>query len=340
MKKHPKITIVIPTYNEEKNIEKCLKSIFRQNYPQDKLEIILVDNYSKDKTVAVAKQFPVKIIYSRLKNPERSKMLAFRQAQGELFYYLDADVELVGRNWFVKMLKPLLEDATLIGSFTHKYQKPGDVPVNRYLTYHLTQCDPVYEFFSVSIPSTVIEEKKGYKVCFYKPGKIPPAGRCLYWREKLLKTTVAQMDKFMELDILEILAKAGYQRFAWVPSAGVYHCHIQGLKELFKKRLRNIEMVYLPDYSHRHFTWFDFRSSRGILKIIIWVLYAHLIFPAILKGAYKALKHRDIYCLLYEPILTIILTDVIIYGFLKQPRGRQFFLRCLKASLAIKDEDE
>ena len=332
----PTISIVIPTYNEEKNIGNCLKNIFRQNYPKDKLEIFVVDNYSKDKTVEIARQFAVKIIYNKAKYytpAEHSKMLAFRKAKGELFIYIDADVEFVGHQWLIKMVKPLLEDPEIIGSFTHNFQKPGDSPLNRYLTHHLTQCDPVYEFFSVSIPSTVIEERKGYRVCFFKPGKIPPEGMCLYWREKLLRTEVTKMDRFMELDILEILAKAGYQKFAWVPSAGIYHSHAKTLKQLFRKRIRNVERSYLPDYANRHFTWFDFRSKRGILKILVWVLYAHLIFPSILRGIYKTFKYKDAYCLIYEPILTVVLTDVLIYGFLKDPKGRKLIFEMVKRLL-------
>lgn len=335
MKQLPSITIAIPTLNEEKRIAACLESVFCQEYPRKKLEVIVVDHYSEDETVQIAQKYPVKILYNDAPRGtgEFGKMIAFRKARGELFYYLDADVELVGKNWFMKMIKPLLENPDIIASFTHKFQKTGSRPLNRYLTYHFTQCDPIYEFFSVSIPSTVIEKRRGYNICFFRSGQIPPEGRCLYWRKKLLKAGIAKMDKFMELDILEILAKFGYQKFAWVPSAGIYHTHAHGLKQLFKKRLRNVNEVYLPDYAHRHFTWFDFRSPKGILKILIWVIYAHLIFPSILKGIYKSLKYKDIYCLIYEPILTVALTDVIIYGFLKNPKGRKLIFEIIKCLL-------
>ncbi|KKP80023.1 MAG: Glycosyl transferase family 2 [Candidatus Levybacteria bacterium GW2011_GWB1_35_5] len=50
----PKISIVIPTLNEEKNIKKCLESIFCQDYPSDKLEVLIVDDDSEDQTVKIA----------------------------------------------------------------------------------------------------------------------------------------------------------------------------------------------------------------------------------------------------------------------------------------------
>ncbi|MBM3283586.1 glycosyltransferase [Candidatus Gottesmanbacteria bacterium] len=44
----PLVSIVIPTLNEEKNIGRCLESILDQTYKN--IEIIVVDNNSKDKT--------------------------------------------------------------------------------------------------------------------------------------------------------------------------------------------------------------------------------------------------------------------------------------------------
>src|SRR3989344_6412314 len=116
MKNLPPISIIVPTLNEEKNIEKCLNSIFIQNYPKSRLEVIVVDDKSTDKTIEIAKQFPVKVLISGRRHGEISKMIGFKAARGEFAIYLDADVELIGKDWFQKMLKPLLEDQQIIGS--------------------------------------------------------------------------------------------------------------------------------------------------------------------------------------------------------------------------------
>lgn len=49
----PKVSIVIPAYNEEKNIRECLNSVFEMNYPKDKLEITVVDDGSTDNTLKI-----------------------------------------------------------------------------------------------------------------------------------------------------------------------------------------------------------------------------------------------------------------------------------------------
>ncbi|HNL86302.1 MAG TPA: glycosyltransferase, partial [Methanoregulaceae archaeon] len=44
------ISVIVPAYNEEKNIGMCLQSLSRQTIPRDSYEIIVVDGGSKDRT--------------------------------------------------------------------------------------------------------------------------------------------------------------------------------------------------------------------------------------------------------------------------------------------------
>ncbi|HDY87235.1 MAG TPA: glycosyltransferase, partial [bacterium] len=79
--------------NEEKNIANCLQSIKKQQYPQKKIEIIVVDNYSTDKTVDTAGQF-TDAIYKH--GPERSAQRNFgaEKAHGKYILIIDADMIL------------------------------------------------------------------------------------------------------------------------------------------------------------------------------------------------------------------------------------------------------
>jgi len=47
-KDFPLVSIIIPCRNEEKYISKCLDSIIAQDYPRDKLEVLVVDGRSED----------------------------------------------------------------------------------------------------------------------------------------------------------------------------------------------------------------------------------------------------------------------------------------------------
>jgi cellulose synthase/poly-beta-1,6-N-acetylglucosamine synthase-like glycosyltransferase len=92
-------TILIPARNEEKNIVDCLQSIQQLNYPKVLIEVIVIDDFSDDKTVAIAKQFEgVKVI--GLKEIVKEKINSYKkkaieagveQATGKYIVTTDAD---------------------------------------------------------------------------------------------------------------------------------------------------------------------------------------------------------------------------------------------------------
>jgi len=82
-----RISVILATFNEEKNLEDCLESV-RQLAD----EIIIVDGTSTDKTVSIARKYTDKIFVR--KNPlmfHLNKQLAIEKATGEWILYLDAD---------------------------------------------------------------------------------------------------------------------------------------------------------------------------------------------------------------------------------------------------------
>lgn len=91
---NPLVSVVITTKNEEKNIETCIKSILAQTYPQESIEIIVVDNNSTDKTKELAQKYTQKVFN---KGPERSAQRNYgllEKSSGGYLLYLDADMIL------------------------------------------------------------------------------------------------------------------------------------------------------------------------------------------------------------------------------------------------------
>ena len=87
------VSIIITTKNEEKNIANCLESIRRQTYPQNLLEVIVVDNGSTDQTKQISRKYTAKVFD---KGPERSaqRNYGMKMARGKYLMYLDADMIL------------------------------------------------------------------------------------------------------------------------------------------------------------------------------------------------------------------------------------------------------
>ena len=53
----PEVSIVIPCYNEEEKIKECLDAVYAQDYPQEKIEVIVVDDGSTDDTLKILSDY-------------------------------------------------------------------------------------------------------------------------------------------------------------------------------------------------------------------------------------------------------------------------------------------
>jgi len=88
---YPLVSIVIPTFNSEKTIGKCLESIRDQTYKN--VEIIVVDKFSEDKTVEIAKSYGARIIQDYGERA-RAKNIGLKHAKGKYVLFVDSDMEL------------------------------------------------------------------------------------------------------------------------------------------------------------------------------------------------------------------------------------------------------
>ncbi len=88
----PLVSILIPTLNAENTLEKCLVSIVSQTYKN--LEIIVVDKFSVDNTVNVARRYGARVFSHP--GPERTSQVNYgaKIASGEYIYYIGADFVL------------------------------------------------------------------------------------------------------------------------------------------------------------------------------------------------------------------------------------------------------
>ena len=94
LKSFPKVSVIIPAYNEEKKIAECIESLLNMDYQKNKLEIIVVDDGSTDGTAKVAAGFePRGIVLVKKKNGGKGSALnaGLAKASGEFVACMDAD---------------------------------------------------------------------------------------------------------------------------------------------------------------------------------------------------------------------------------------------------------
>ncbi len=106
-----KLTAIVPTYNEEKNIEECLKSISFAD------EIIVVDSFSTDKTIEIAKKYADRVVQHEYRYSAAQKNWIIPQASNEWILIVDADERVPAelREEILQTLANPLCDAYWIG---------------------------------------------------------------------------------------------------------------------------------------------------------------------------------------------------------------------------------
>ncbi|MFA5381667.1 MAG: glycosyltransferase family 2 protein, partial [Candidatus Micrarchaeia archaeon] len=92
----PLVSIIIPTYNEPvENLEKTLKYILNSNYPKNKLEIIIVDDGSKNDSCSIVyqkyKKYNIKLYKKENGGPASAKNYGIEKAKGEFIGTIDSD---------------------------------------------------------------------------------------------------------------------------------------------------------------------------------------------------------------------------------------------------------
>ena len=92
-KKRIEISVVVPTYNSEKTIEKCVKSIINSDYTN--FELIIVDDFSTDNTKRLISKIKVRKVFNQ-KNmgAAYSRNIGARLVKGYLIVFIDSDVEI------------------------------------------------------------------------------------------------------------------------------------------------------------------------------------------------------------------------------------------------------
>ncbi len=119
-----KVSIIVPAYNEEENIEATLKSLLSQTYKN--YEIIVVDNNSKDRTKEIAQKY-VRMVTETKQGYIYAVIRGVEETDGEIITICDAD-SIYPKNWLEKMVKPF-EDPEVVATYGTTIFKDGNIIV-------------------------------------------------------------------------------------------------------------------------------------------------------------------------------------------------------------------
>lgn len=103
-KTQPTVSVVIPARNAEDMIENCLRSLSQLDYPKDRVEIIIADGLSTDRTREVAEDYGARVIVNQKIRVVSGRNVGFETAHGELIAFSDADC-VMDKNWLKNSVK-------------------------------------------------------------------------------------------------------------------------------------------------------------------------------------------------------------------------------------------
>lgn len=103
-KQAPLVSVIIPTYNYGKYLEKCIESVVQQKF-DGSMEIIVVDDGSEDNTEEVVSRYPAKYLRLEHKGVSHARNIGLAESKGEWIAFIDADDRWTEDKLFLQLEK-------------------------------------------------------------------------------------------------------------------------------------------------------------------------------------------------------------------------------------------
>jgi len=183
--KFPLISIITPTFNSGKTIEKTLKSIRKQTYPQERIEIMIIDGGSRDDTVKIAKKYKCRVIPNLKIDIINAGHLGYTKAKGKYYLGLAPDEVLENPNSLKLKISAFRKDPNIRAVIASGYKTPENMSsINHYINefgdpfslfYYRESSEYTRQLSSFKKKYEVIREDKNCAVfSFNNTEKLPP----------------------------------------------------------------------------------------------------------------------------------------------------------------------
>lgn len=325
LKNLPEISFIIPTLNAGTLLSKCLASIKSQNYPKNKIEIIIADGGSIDDTLSVAKSYGAKIVRNRDVHQEPGKTYGSKLAMGEILFFIDSDNVLTRKDWLLLMTRPYLENPHIIGLLPQTEPSPDSNSLNQYFGYLFTDPFTWFVYKDAANPKDYDRIYKPLKITeYYKIYKFLPNNHPLFGLAQGVGIKAEYKEKTLGCndDILagiRLISQGGL--IAYVPKASIYHYHVNGFTQFIKKyrwRIRNnlIQKVRGMGFLQRE----SYMSSRRKCMKMLFIPYAFSIIFPLLDSIILSVKYKNI-VMMWHLLACLTLAIEISYEVIKFKMG-------------------
>ncbi|HET9062509.1 MAG TPA: glycosyltransferase [Candidatus Binatia bacterium] len=85
-------SVIVPVYNAEKTVDRCIDALLAQDYPRSKIEILMVDNNSSDRSAErMGRRVGIRVLSEPRQSPYIARNLALTASRGDVVAFTDAD---------------------------------------------------------------------------------------------------------------------------------------------------------------------------------------------------------------------------------------------------------
>ncbi|MCZ7393671.1 MAG: glycosyltransferase [Candidatus Methanoperedens sp.] len=274
----PFVSIIVPSYNEEKVIKRRIENLLCLNYPKDKYEVIVVDSGSKDRTVELVENIitqdsdpPLKLIREKERKGKSSAInLSKNHAKGNIVLITDAN-SLFDKNVLMEMMP--------------HFKNPDVGAVSgRYIVSNPNKTLTSSEMFYWEIEDIIMKGESLLDSISTVIGTISA------WRKDLMDFNSLTISE--DLDMTIQVRRKGY-KIKYEPLASVYEPAATTYEDQIKQRKRTSTGTIQNIFKH----FFFFLCPRN--------LYAFIVFPS-----HKTLTMLSPFILLGIPLMYVVVWDL------------------------------
>jgi glycosyltransferase involved in cell wall biosynthesis len=251
-----KFSILITAKDRKsRKLTDLLRSIEKQDYPKDKVEVIITTEGT----------------------PESAKAIGLKKATGDIVCFMASDCEFTS-NWALKEVAYKM-DKNVSGAFSsHYFYNPSDPILNRYFAlfgfndpvpFYLGKCDrlPYYQ-------------TNDSKITF--PHNVPTLGDngFFVWRNLIKQTN---LNEYSHIDNCEDLRKLGHYHYAYLRNA-IWHKTGDSLWLWAKKR------IHYANTLNKNRRWKMISNGKDMVTLLIFIILALSVVEPTLRGLYGYLK--------------------------------------------------
>jgi len=299
------LSIITVALNCEKMLEECYSRIAAQDYPKDKIELLIVDGGSTDGTRRVAERWGARVINGGYRdNQEARRYVGFRNASNEILVYIDSDNLITEKDWLARMVKPFMEDPGIVATQTLRYgYEKGLSIMNRYfalfgfndpVAYYLGKADRLPWFEDRwNLLGEVVTEKEDYYKIRFRPSSLPTIGcNGFLIRKSVFDTLDCRPENFFHTDVNYDIIKKGIAYYGIVKTEIVHATGDTFIKSI-KKRMKYMSVHHHELGSTRRYKIFDSANPRDIFNLVKFIIFACTFVEPLYRSFKGFMKIRD-----------------------------------------------